>query len=858
MSTYFDDIVASRCIPGRQSYFVDVPGVESADELSAVSFRIVERIGEPWRITAELTHPDALLRADYLGKHATFALIPERNEPRAFHGCITAFSKLRTTKDLSTYRFVIEAHASRLRLTSASRIFQHQSAPQIIEAILRRHEFKGHQFAFKLRRVYPEHAFRLQYALSDWDYLRVLMEQEGIYCYFMPAEHGDILVFADDIDHYLYQPTLTLPYREPAGLETSDDAILSLHTHATTVAQSFVVADYNPDQAWERVKADANVASKDETTYGQPYVYGTGHLDQTQAKWEAQLRHEAAICWQVVYDGESTHADLRCARIVHTDDDLPDAPNGMVIVEVIHTGARDKGYRNAFKAIPADRRFRLPINETSWPRIHGTLSARVTSPSKYKYAYVTKAGFYVVRFDLDFDAWNPGGESVPLRLAKPFAGKLQTGMHFPALDGDEAVIEFRDGDPNKPYIAAFHHHSQATDLITNQDRWMSRNVIRTQSDNKLEMEDWEGQEHVKLSTEHSGKSQLTLGHMVDGQRQKRGEGFELRTSGKGAVRAGGGLFMTTYDRPGAKGMQLDMQEAIDQLGASHARLDSLAAAAAQAQADAADVKAINDILQNQLVDLQQQVMLLSARASIAFTTPDAIQHNAGRSLTFTAGENADVGVTRKFTVAAGERISLFAQKLGMKLFAARGKIEVQAQSDAMALAADKDLTITSANGKVHIAAKNELLLMCGGSYLRLTSTGIEDGTRGEREFKAASFGRQGPNTVYASIPDLPHSQLGPFSQKLSFRDINNGVSLKDVQYKLFTEGEAAGEVRVAQRAVSVASGSARAEDQNTCTAMTALFGHGQWAVLNELDIDRDPILRSFEIAMDTDDEPENA
>ncbi|MGN6323786.1 MAG: type VI secretion system Vgr family protein, partial [Dyella sp.] len=498
MSDRFDDIAAIKRVTGRQSYFVDVPGTGNASALSVVSCLIIERMGEPWRITVKLTHPDALSRKDYLGKDATFTLAPEGGESRPFHGCITKFSKLKTTKDFCAYRFVIKAHAARLRLTPASRIFQQQTAPQIIEAILRRHGFKGHQFVFKLRRTYPEHAFRLQYQISDWDYIRVLMEQEGLYSYFVPGEHGDVLVFADDIDHYLYQPTLTLPYREPAGLETQSEAILSLETHAQTVPQSFFVADYNPDQAWERFKADANVASNDTTTYGQPYVYGTGHRDQDQAKWEAQLRHEAAIAWQVVVHGESTHPGLCCARVLHTDEVLPDAPNGMMIIEVVHTGARDKAYRNTFKAIPADRRFRLPLNDATWPKIQGTLSARVTSPSQYKYAYLTKAGYYVVRFDLDFDAWNPGGESVPLRLAKPFAGKLQTGMHFPALDGDEAVIEFRDGDPNKPYIAAFHHHSQSVDLITNQDRWMSRNVIRTQADNKLEMEDWEGQEHVKL------------------------------------------------------------------------------------------------------------------------------------------------------------------------------------------------------------------------------------------------------------------------------------------------------------------------------------------------------------------------
>jgi len=751
------DTAIAKALTGRQSYFVDVPGTANAAALSVVSCRIVERLGEPWRITVKLTHPDALARSDYLGKDATFTLAPDGSEPRAFMGCITAFTHTKTARDLSTYRFVIEPHVARLDLTRSSRIFQQQTAPQIIEAILRRHGLKGYQFDFRLRRTYPTHAFRLQHQLSDWRYIRVLMEQEGLYSFFVPGKHGDVLVFADDIDHYLYQPALSLPYRESAGLETEHDAILSLRTAVHTVPQSIRVADYNPEQAWERFQAEANVASKDTTTYGQPYVYATGHRDQTQAAWEAQLRHEAAIAGQVTYDGSSTAPELCCARVVRTDLTLPDAPNGMVITEVVHEGARDQAYRNTFQAIPADRRFRLPLDDANWPTIPGTLSGRVTSPGKYKYAYLTKDGYYVVRFDLDFDAWNPGGESVPLRLAKPFAGKLQTGMHFPALDGDEAVIAFRDGDPNKPYITAFHHHSQATDLITNQERWMSRNVIRTQSDNKLQMEDWEGQEHVKLSTEHSGKSQLTLGHMVNGKREKRGEGFELRTSAKGALRAGQGLFVSTDDRPHAKGAQLDMQEAMQQLSAAHAQMERLAEVVRTAQADAADTYAMNAVLQEQIKELQQAVMVLSAKYSIAVTTPESIQHSAGRNLTFTAGDNADVGVMRKFTVAAGEAISLFAHQLGIKVFATQGKVEMQAQGDAMALSALKDVTITSTNGKLILTAKDEVWIGADGSYIKINGNRIESATPGDIYEKCTWWGKQAASSAVLPMPQLPGS-----------------------------------------------------------------------------------------------------
>ena len=757
---------------GRQSYFLDVTGPANSKALSVVSFEAVERMGDPYRIVIELTHPEALAREDYLGRDARFSIALADAEagadssattaPRTFSGCITGFSQIKTTRDFSAYRIVVEAHIARLNLTRSSRIYQQQSAPQIIEAILRRHGFKGHQFSFTLRRTYPTHAFRFQYQLADWPYIHLLMQQEGIYSTIIPGEFGDVVVFADDIDHYIYKPALTVPYREVAGLQSGEASVFALQTHAQTVPASFAVADYNPEQAYERLRAEANVASKDVTTYGQPYVYGTHHLDAPGATWEAQLRHEAAIAWQVQYEGESSVLELCPARILRMDTALADAPNGQLIVAVTHRGARDASYRNHYTAIPSDRRFRLKLDEANWPKIPGTLSARVTSPGQYTYAYLTAQGYYTVRFDCDFDTWNPGGESVPLRLAKPFAGSLQTGFHFPALDGAEAVIAFRDGDPNKPYIAQFHHHSQAIDLVTNQDRWLSRNVIRTQSNNKLRMDDWQGQEHIKLSTEHSGKSQLNLGHLVDSKKQPRGEGFELRSSGHGAIRGGKGLFISADDQPNAGGKQLDMQAAQGLLEQALQQSAALAEAAGAAQAIAADYGRQKALLNDTLMELRKAGILVSAPVGMALASGADLQLSAKENLIATAGGHADISVLKRFTVAAGERVSVFVQKLGIKLFAAKGKVEIQAQSDEMRLLADQNVTITSANGRVVIEAKDELLLKCGGSYLLMKSTGIEEGTRGDRTIKSVAFSRQRPSAAMtkatlpsaSSLPDL--------------------------------------------------------------------------------------------------------
>src|SRR5271156_6118855 len=101
-------------LTGKKSYFLDVTGPANGRDLSVVSFTAVERMGEPYRITMELTHQGGLARGDYLGRDATFRIDPaDGSGPRVFAGCVTRFSKLKTTKDFSSYRIVVEAHLAR-------------------------------------------------------------------------------------------------------------------------------------------------------------------------------------------------------------------------------------------------------------------------------------------------------------------------------------------------------------------------------------------------------------------------------------------------------------------------------------------------------------------------------------------------------------------------------------------------------------------------------------------------------------------------------------------------------------------------------------------------------------------------
>ncbi|AIY41481.1 VgrG protein [Collimonas arenae] len=766
-----NDIVSSLKSGALQPYALDVPRAgASAKDLSVVSFEGTEELGQPSRFAIRLTHPLAdLPRASFVGMPATFTInppqlagLPALGAGRKIQGVITSFGELDNNKDVTTYEVVLESRLAQLRNIRRCRMFLEKTFPQIIEDILREHGFAGDgsHFSFTLLRQYEKRPIVTQWHETDLAFIQRLCRRCGIWFRMDAGEWGEVTHFGDDFTHYKRKPALTAPLSANAGLESvGAEAVHAFETHYKSIPQSFIVRDYNRLSAPPTIETEVNLARNDKTTYGQSYSWAPLHLDTEQAEWEGQLRHEAALCEQIVYQGKSNVLDLVPGAVFKfTNKVLPDAEYGQLITSITHHGARDTAYHNSYSAIPSDRIYRLPLHEEEWPKISGTLSARIASPNRYPYAYMNQAGDYMVQFDFDRDPRQSGLNSCWMRLAKPFAGGLQTGFHFPLLDGTEVAVAFHDSDPDRPFIAHALHDSQNSDLITNQNRWMSRNEIRTQSNNKLRLEDWEGEEHVKLATEY-GKSQLNLGHLVDAKKQKRGEGMEMRTDFWGSLRAAKGLFLSADAQPKASGQHLDMQAAQDLLDQALQQSQALGGAAKAAQAISADYDKQKALLENTLKQLKQAGILVSAPAGIGLASGGHLQLSAAQNLIATAGGNADVSVLKKFTVAAGDAISLFAQALGIKIFAAKGKVDIQAQSDEMALTALKDLKIVSVDGRLILSSQKEVWIGAGGSYIKITPESIENGTPGDILERCAVWNKPGAASMRMPAPALPKGQL---------------------------------------------------------------------------------------------------
>ncbi|VWB04700.1 type VI secretion system Vgr family protein [Burkholderia lata] len=750
VSTAISDTSARAGIDIHQFYSLDIKGAPAATLADVYEFDGTRGIGEPTKYTIRFTHPrHDLSRSEFLNRMGAFVIQPppqdQWSQPEAalrVQGVVTGFALKAANRDQSLYEIVLESRLALLRNAPKCRFFLDMSIPEIIERILREHEFNKifADFEFRLNRIYRKRSFVMQWGEDDLAFITRLCRRTGIWFVCDEGDRCERVRFGDDYAHYRRDPErLTVAYRPYSGLDASGvESVGALEMCAKTLPAAYAVRTFNTETAISDPIEAVSPIRDDRTTYGEAYTWGVPNQSEAEANEEAQLRRESALAGQVEYRGECDMLDLTPGSVLKLSNrELPDAKHGLVVVRVTCGASRKKAYHVTFDAIPSDRQYRMPLKEETWPRIDAVITGTIASSGGWKNPYIDSQGEYIVDLHLDRDTRTPGLQSCPMRLAKPFAGPNQTGFHFGLVEGTVVGVSFLWGCVDLPFISHVLHTAQHTDPIVAGAPWGTRNTIRTRSNNTLEMDDGEGREHIKVATEH-GKSQLNLGHMVDRGQSERGSGAELRSDGPAALRGGGGVLVSAYARNGASGEQLDMQETVAQLEDALALAKALASSAQASKADAADIdsqRAANKVL--------DQGVLVTAPASAGVVAGKSVQVVAGENITSTARGDASWSVWKRFTVAAHDVVSLFTQK-GMSLIAAAGAVVVQAQRGRMQLASQEDMTVETVNGVLHVKSSKEIVLNVGGSYFRMTPGGIEMGTRGEVLFKAGKLKKTGP------------------------------------------------------------------------------------------------------------------
>ncbi|ATM04292.1 TPA: type VI secretion system Vgr family protein [Raoultella planticola] len=787
-------------------HWLSVKGCEA--ELDVLAFEGNEALSKPFSYRIEFTSGDhAISKEMMLMKPASLTLQApvdqgygsKMQQPvRVIQGVVTGFERFGTSKDETHYALTLQPRLALLDRSHQNAIYQDLSVPQIVEKILReRHGMRGQDFLFSLAKEYPRREQVMQYGEDDLRFISRLLGEVGIWFRFTTDTRLNIDVVEFYDGQQGYGKGLTLTSVPPSGQHSQGvDAVWGMESHHNVVQKQVSTRDYNYRQATEDMNTQVGATRGDATTYGDAYHYADNYLtpgshhDRNPAPesgaFYARIRHERYLNGQTQTRAITSCPTLSTGQVLKVTGGYEVADvfaHGVVITALRTHARRDKDLAVDFDGIPDSTDFSFRPEPGSRPVMAGTLPARVTSTTENDtYGHIDKDGRYRVNMLFDRDNRETGFESLWVRQSRQYAGDTY-GLHLPLLAGTEVAIGFEDGNPDRPYISGVLHDSAHGDHVT--IRNYKRNVLRTPANNKIRLDDERGKEHIKVSTEYGGKSQLNLGHLVDSEKQQRGEGFELRTDSWGAIRAQKGMFISADGQAKAQDQVLEMQPAVSNLGGAREQMTSISDDAQKATANPADLQAQIKLLEQQLTDLKKSVLLLSAPDGMALTSGQHLQVSAGQNLIATAGKNADVSVVKNLFIGVGNALSVFVRKLGIKLIANQGPVKVQAQNDLMELLARKEISIVSTEDEIKIIAKKKLTVNGGGSYITLDGNAIESATMGDFRTRAGHYTRQTRAQHKPEISPLANAiDDGSHNIRYLCAD-DNGIPMLNTPYRAF-------------------------------------------------------------------------
>ena len=427
---------------------------------------------------------------------------------RYIHGLVRRFVQLGRDDVFTAYRLEVVPAVWFLSQRVNSRIFQKVSVPEIVEKVL-----KEGSVDFKNEAVGPfkKRDYCVQYRESDLAFVTRLLEEEGIFYWFRHFKDQHLLVIGDSTNAVKAGLVKKLPMGSDDALgEVDKEVITEIRAEHRACSGKYTVGDYFPEEPSNRL------------IVSNPGVQKGGELFEYPAKFEARdegdrlsrLRMEAAQATQETVICKSNCSALASGYkldfVGHYRKELNKA---WQVLSVRHSG-NQRGYRdgetpesqysNAFVAIPADVPYRPPVTSRK-PRA-GAQPAVVVGPSGDE-IFTDKYGRVKVQFFWDREGKKDDKSSCWLRVAGSAAGKQWGFVHIPRI-GQEVVVDFYEGDPDRPFIAGHLYNAEqmppyALPANKTQTGLKSRSSTQGSADNfnELRFDDKKGSEHIFVQAE---------------------------------------------------------------------------------------------------------------------------------------------------------------------------------------------------------------------------------------------------------------------------------------------------------------------------------------------------------------------
>lgn len=360
------------------------------------------------------------------------------------------------------------------------RIFQDMTVVDIIQAVLGEYGFSGH-IKVMLSHSYQPREYCVQYRETDLDFIDRLMQEEGIYYYFDQTPTTEQMVLVDDMARHvsIAQPsTISFrPYTLRSTLAVDEPFVYSWGAQQKVRSGKVVLDDYNFETSTATLTSNNKTGRKKAylVDKNERYDYPGHFRDAGLGEHRARVRMEAEAVPQHAVTGVSDAINM-CAGYLFQIADLPRTkgePKKVLLLECVHHIVQQELFEDMIESeadyvfsqigLPhspkaayhvdflgmdaADTQYRAPLS-TPWPKVGGIHTALVVGPSGEE-IHTDKYGRIRVQFHWDRDGKKNDYSSCWVRTMMPWTGKNWGMIAVPRI-GQEVVISFEEGDPDRP------------------------------------------------------------------------------------------------------------------------------------------------------------------------------------------------------------------------------------------------------------------------------------------------------------------------------------------------------------------------------------------------------------------------
>lgn len=481
--------------------------------LSVAGFTVDERISHPYDIHLTLATQNNVALDEVIDKEAVLS-VDHQGGTRYFHGVVREFTSLGMDGGYDLYHAHIVPALWFLSLEQDCRVFQFKNVQDIVAEILEESNITSDRYRFALSREDRLRKFCVQYRETDLNFVSRLLEEEGIFYFFEHYEDKHVIVFSDTNSGYLYMPgKRQIPFNTNDGMvpgkESVFDFIYSRRVRPGKVSQrDYYYKHTNLDLTTQR----QGKASAQREVYDFPGNY----FNEERGTYLANVRLERLLVL-----GETAEGQSSCPRMMPGHEwELSghDYAGKYLPVAVIHHGAQpqvlgehagDGGFRydNEFIAVPATVTVRPQI-VADRPVIVGLQTAVVTGSSGEE-IHADPDGYLRVKVQFPWDrrGQKDGRTSCWVRVGQPWGGG-GWGTQFLPRVGDEVLVTFLEGDPDRPMVIGSAYNSEnqppyALPASKTQSGIRTRSYPNGGTDNfhELRFEDKKGSEEIYLQSE---------------------------------------------------------------------------------------------------------------------------------------------------------------------------------------------------------------------------------------------------------------------------------------------------------------------------------------------------------------------